>query len=168
MFSLLRIILKTVDVLNAWERINQSQTSRAGIHQIQFKKNLFKLISCSPAFSSLFLSLVSTSLAPVIKSKVLWYRFEKCVCHSGSFQTSVCIHSTCCFQPRWVGAFQAYFCCSCCVFATSLLPLPWHFHSAHVCVYVCVCVGFTRPPPQWTPVRWTAQQPGFWIWMCSI
>lgn len=42
---------------------------------------------------------------------------------------------------------------------------------SHVCVCMCVCVfcvGFTRPPPQWTPVRWTAQQPGYWIWMCSF
>lgn len=47
-------------------------------------------------------------------------------------------------------------------------PLPVHLHSVHACVLCICCVGFTRPPPQWTPVRWTAQQPGFWIWICSI
>lgn len=147
--------------------------SREGIHQIQWSRITFKLINSLTDF-----------LLPLFISSIHFPCCHDARCSRTDLK-SVCVRATvgayrpvcasippAAFQPRSVGAFQAYFCCSCCVFfATSLLPpFPDTFHSAHVGVYVCVCVcvGFIRPPPQWTPVRWTAQQPGFWIWMCSI
>lgn len=64
-----------------------------------------------------------------------------------SFKTGVCIHSTCCFQSRWVGAFQAYFCCFCAVIATCPSPFPSLSLALSSCVCVCVVLVSLGPLP---------------------